>query len=153
MELTKKAGIFISGLFILGLPGETMQTCLDTIRFAKEIDPEIAKFNIAVPFPGSKFFEDQRSKIEGSSEYRKFSSWYDFYSTKGNLIYSPDSISSEELRNLQRKAMFEFYLRPTKIWRHLTGGIFPLRDLLYGFYVLMDNYSRFIFNRLKINLE
>ncbi|MCK9431357.1 MAG: radical SAM protein [Candidatus Omnitrophica bacterium] len=146
--MTKKAGIFISGLFILGLPGETRQTCLDTIRFAKEIDPEIAKFNIAVPFPGSRFFEDQKEKLGGSAEYRKFSSWYDFYSAKGNLIYSPDSIGSEELRNLQRKAMFEFYLRPAKVWRHLTGGIFPLRDLLYGFYVLMDNYSRFILDRL-----
>ena len=148
VAMTKKAGVFISGLFILGLPGETRQTCLDTIRFAKEIDPEIAKFNIAVPFPGSKFFEDQKSRLGGLAEYRKFSSWYDFYSAKGNLIYSPDSIASEELRNLQRKAMFEFYLRPAKIWKHLTGRIFPLRDLLYGFYVLVDNYSRFIFDRL-----
>ncbi|MFA6357361.1 MAG: radical SAM protein [Candidatus Omnitrophota bacterium] len=148
-KMTKEAGIFISGLFILGLPGETHQTCLDTIRFAKELDPEIAKFNIAVPFPGSRFFDDYKNRISGSVEFRKFSSWYDFYSSKGNLIYCPDSIDSEELRDLQRKAMFEFYLRPVKIWRHLINPIFPLRDLFYGFYVLVDNYSRFLFNKLS----
>ena len=45
--------------------------------------------------------------------------------------------------------MFEFYLRPSKIWRHLTAGIFPFRDLLYGFYVLMDNYSNFVLDWMK----
>lgn len=146
--MTKEAGIFITGLFILGLPGETRKTCLETIRFAKDLDPEIAKFNIAVPFPGSRFFEDYKVKMNGSAEYRKFSSWYDFYSPKGKLIYNPDFIDSEELRNLQRKAMFEFYLRPAKIWGHLTNRMFSLRDLFYGFYVLLDNYSRFLAGKL-----
>jgi anaerobic magnesium-protoporphyrin IX monomethyl ester cyclase len=49
--------IYTLGLFILGLPGETRETCEDTINFAKKLDCDIAKFNIAIPYPGSRFFD------------------------------------------------------------------------------------------------
>lgn len=150
MQATKRAGIISVGLFMLGLPGETRQTCDDTIRFAKELDPDIAKFNVAVPFPGSKFFEDYRNAIGNNmASYEKFTSWYDYSSFRGSLIYTPDSLTSRELIDLQRKAMFEFYVRPVKIWMHLVKRLFPLKDLLYGFFVLFNRYLTFIFGWLR----
>ena len=139
VAMTKKAGIMISGLFILGLPGETKKTCLDTVRFAKELSPEIAKFNIAVPFPGSMFFEDFKKKSGGSSDYKTFTSWYDYYSSRGELIYSPDGISSNELRKLQRRAMFEYYFRFSQIRTLIVKRIFSFKDLLYGAYILLSS--------------
>jgi hopanoid biosynthesis associated radical SAM protein HpnJ len=47
-------GILIHGTFILGLPGETLQTIEDTIRFACEVDPHTLQVSLAAPYPGTE---------------------------------------------------------------------------------------------------
>lgn len=137
MSAAKSAKIIVHGLFMLGLPGETKETCEDTIRFAKELDPEICKFNVAVPYPGSSFFEKYRKKLNGQNNV-KFTSWYDWSGLSGSLIYTPEGMTSDELISLQRKAMFEFYMRPKLILRHLK--ITPFNDLCYGAWILLYGY-------------
>ena len=69
MQHTKKLKIPSLGFFILGLPGETRETIDKTIKFAQELDCDLVKFNIAVPTPGSKFFEIWQKSLQlvGSS--------------------------------------------------------------------------------------
>ena len=50
-------GILIHGTFIVGLPGETMQTIEETIRFAREMDPETLQVSLASPYPGTHFYD------------------------------------------------------------------------------------------------
>ncbi len=49
----RAVGLETIGFFIIGLPGETEATMDDTIRFACELDPLVANFSIATPFPGT----------------------------------------------------------------------------------------------------
>jgi hopanoid biosynthesis associated radical SAM protein HpnJ len=49
----KRLGIAIHGTFILGLPGETRETIQETIRFAREIDPDTIQVSLAAPYPGT----------------------------------------------------------------------------------------------------
>ena len=128
---TKKAKIFMLGLFMLGLPGETAQTCRETIEFAKELDCDISKFNIATPYPGSRFFEDFKMKDKITSP-EMFTSWLDWTPELGNLVYTPFSMTSDELRYLQRRAMLEFYLRPKVFFRHVFSGITSFKNIFYG---------------------
>jgi len=132
MRNTKKAGIRTLGLFVLGMPGETKATCEDTIRFSQELDCDIAKFNIAVPLPGSKFFEDLRYKLGNITDPEKFTSWSNWASPSNDLIYVPDGMRGKELVDLQRKAMFQFFVRPKLIIRYILKRIVPLRDLCFG---------------------
>jgi hopanoid biosynthesis associated radical SAM protein HpnJ len=56
-EFTRNAkalGIKIHGTFIVGLPGETLDTIQETIRFAREIDPDTIQVSIAAPYPGTE---------------------------------------------------------------------------------------------------
>ncbi len=46
-------GIVIHGTFILGLPGETLDTIRDTIDFAKELNPHTIQVSLAAPYPGT----------------------------------------------------------------------------------------------------
>jgi hopanoid biosynthesis associated radical SAM protein HpnJ len=46
-------GIVIHGTFILGLPGETLDTIKETIEFAKEINPHTIQVSLAAPYPGT----------------------------------------------------------------------------------------------------
>ena len=60
--MAKEAGIMTYGFFVLGLPGETAETLQKTIDFAKKMDPEVANFCIAMPFPGTELYEIVKKK-------------------------------------------------------------------------------------------
>ena len=56
-EIVKKIGelgIWSHGFFILGMPGETKQTIMDTIDFATNLNLDSASFFVATPYPGTK---------------------------------------------------------------------------------------------------
>ena len=54
-------GITIHGTFILGLPGETLETIEETVRFANRINPHTIQVSLAAPYPGT-FLYDQAVK-------------------------------------------------------------------------------------------
>jgi radical SAM superfamily enzyme YgiQ (UPF0313 family) len=56
-KLAKKAGIHIHGCFILGLPGETRETMIQTLKYIEELKPDTIQMYAATPYPGTKFFE------------------------------------------------------------------------------------------------
>jgi len=56
-RLTKKAGIRTYASFMIGNLGESRATVMDTIGFAKRIDPDYYGFAIATPYPGSEFYD------------------------------------------------------------------------------------------------
>ena len=138
MRDTRAAGIYTLGLFMLGLPGETRETCLQTIRFARELDCDMAKFNLAVPLPGSRFYEDHRAELNVEAP-EKFTSWYDWAPFSGELLYVPEGLTDQELKNLQRRGMFEFYARPRLVARHLRNGTLSLGNMAHGTRVLVNS--------------
>ena len=55
MSHCRQLGISVHGDFIIGLPGETRETIMRTIRFAEELDCETIQVSIAHPYPGTAF--------------------------------------------------------------------------------------------------
>ena len=53
----KKAGLEVCGYFIIGLPGETLNTVNETIDLAKKLDLDLVTFNITAPHPGTPFYD------------------------------------------------------------------------------------------------
>lgn len=118
--------IKVEGLFILGLPSETPQESLRTIRFAKSLELDMAQFSILCPYPGSPLFDELSAKGEietgiredGSIDlevWRRYSSYVIF--TDNPPIWVTPSQTPKQLRKLQKRALREFYLRPHQIWR------------------------------------
>lgn len=142
MRLTKKAGIYTLGLFMVGAPGETRQDCEETIKFSKRLDCTIAKFNIVVPYPGTALFEKYRSKFDVIEDSERFMSWLD-WSAEANykgMICVSDTMPVAELVSLQRKAMFQFYARPKAMLRHIR--LTSLKDLCYGGWIITKQYLK-----------
>ncbi len=129
IDLIKKhSKIKLGGLFILGLPEETYQDSLQTIRFAKRLPLDIAQFSILVPYPGSFLFEQLRKEKaidtgigEGgkldTSVWRRYLSYISF--TENEPIWVTPRLSADQLKYLQKRAQREFYLRPKQIFRHI----------------------------------
>lgn len=118
VELTRKAGIKIFATFILGLPGDSHETCRKTIEFAKDLDVDFAQFFTAVPYPGTdlwrEYLEDRNSTFD----------WIEFLQLTAPVetmpVYIPKGMTAQELKELQRAAYKEFYLRPSRVWRYLS---------------------------------
>jgi hopanoid biosynthesis associated radical SAM protein HpnJ len=53
-------GIKIHGTFIVGLPGETSETIRQTIRYAKELNPQSLQVSIAAPYPGTALYQQAK---------------------------------------------------------------------------------------------
>lgn len=59
----KKAGIKVGAFFILGYPGETNETILDTTRFAYSLPLDYCSFTFPYPIPGTGLYEKLKNKI------------------------------------------------------------------------------------------
>jgi anaerobic magnesium-protoporphyrin IX monomethyl ester cyclase len=133
---TQEAGILTTGLFMLGLPGETKEMAQKTIDFAKEIKVDFAKFAITVPYPGSRLYENLVSS--GELQRRDWENFVTFNPNPEDLVYIPGGMSPSELIKMQQKAHFEFYVRPQIILKQLFKiRTIRLKDLLLGFLCLL----------------
>jgi len=110
----RKAGLETMGFFIFGLPGENEQTMEDTIRFALELDPELANFMMAVPFPGTELY--QIVMREGKLFAK---SWREFGIHDDKAHYELPGLPASLVEKKWHEAYRRFYLRPSRIWKRL----------------------------------
>jgi hopanoid biosynthesis associated radical SAM protein HpnJ len=103
-------GIAIHGTFVLGLPGETLETIEETIEYAKEINPHTIQVSLAAPYPGTFLYK--QAKENG---------WFD--GTHDMLTQHGEQIAQLSYEHLPASVIFEkveefykrFYFRPRKI--------------------------------------
>jgi radical SAM superfamily enzyme YgiQ (UPF0313 family) len=73
-SLAKGSGLRTLGMFMMGFPTETKEEVEETIRKAKEINPDFATCYYATPYPGSEFYEYVRKN--GLITDNDYSNWY-----------------------------------------------------------------------------
>ncbi|OGF26977.1 hypothetical protein A2331_02665 [Candidatus Falkowbacteria bacterium RIFOXYB2_FULL_34_18] len=112
IDLTKKVGITTHASYIIGYIGETENTIKDTIKFSKKLNTHIAAFFIASPLPGTPLYVEAKEK----NYLRSDASWIN-YSPLSNVesVLKLPTISIQEIRKWHRKAIREYYLRPSYI--------------------------------------
>lgn len=111
-RLAKEARIMTYGFFILGLPGENAQTLQQTIDFAKKMDPEVANFCIAMPFPETELYEMIKKHGKFLIDTSKHAPG-GFYGSRAFFEYN--GLNEATLLKYFRKAYYSFYFRPKKI--------------------------------------
>jgi anaerobic magnesium-protoporphyrin IX monomethyl ester cyclase len=110
----KQAGIKNWGYFIVGLPGETVETIRETIDFAKELPLDLALFHIAAPYPGTPFFFE----VIENGWFREGTRWEEIDMDKGTVLQYPN-LSAADLMYWQKRAWREWALRPGPAWTYL----------------------------------
>lgn len=115
---TKGARMETRGFFMLGLPTETKEESQQTIKFAKELNPDWAQFTITTPYPGTELFEEAGKYGKLSLTWENYQTWGGF--SENDVAWVPFGRTSQELKSLQRKALKEFYFRPSVILKKLV---------------------------------
>lgn len=117
IKMTKKAGIEARATFMLGNPGETEETIKKTIKFACELNPDVALFNITTPYPGTGMYNWAKEK-----EYLNTYDWdkYDL----SRVVMDIPTINSKVTEKYYKLAYRKFYMRP----RYIISRLFRIRN-------------------------
>ncbi|WP_419826615.1 hopanoid biosynthesis associated radical SAM protein HpnJ [Sphingomonas sp.] len=103
-------GIVIHGTFILGLPGETLETIEETIEYAKEINPHTIQVSLAAPYPGTFLYKQ-------ATENGWFDNSNELLTDGGTQIaqlsypHLPASVIFDKVEEFYKR----FYFRPRKM--------------------------------------
>ncbi len=113
----QKLGLSIHGAFIMGLPGESRETILETIEFAKKLDLNSIQASLASPYPGTEFYE--QSKREG---WITSDSFLDETGHQTCVINYPN-LTNREIFDAVELFYNKFYFRPKYIVRSVMRMI------------------------------
>ena len=103
-------GILIHGTFIVGLPGETSETIEETIKYAKELNPQTIQVSLPAAYPGTLLY---KQAIENG--------WLvadeDLVGNDGvqHSVLSYPHLSSNEIFKAVDDFYKRFYFRPKKM--------------------------------------
>jgi len=122
VETAHSVGLSIRADYIIGYPGETVDSIEATYKFACELNTDLAEFNIFVPYPGTPVYFEIKDKGELIHEdYTKYTTVAT--SRKDFRPYTPPGISSEQLISYFFKFHKQYYLRPRYISSILVSSI------------------------------
>jgi radical SAM superfamily enzyme YgiQ (UPF0313 family) len=110
-------GILIHGTFIIGLPGETHETIEETIRFAREMNPETLQVSLASPYPGTHFYQYvQDNGFLVQSVYNDEAGYQ-----KCTVTYP--GLSSQEMFDAVERFYRKYYFRPSYVFKSVKKMI------------------------------
>ncbi len=113
--LTRNAGIRPMAYFILGIPVETFAQGLQTVKFARELDPDYAQFSILSPYPGTRLYEE----AQANGWYQEVNANNPYDQDQKRPVLLSSNWSEAELQQILRAAHRAFYLRPGYILKRL----------------------------------
>jgi anaerobic magnesium-protoporphyrin IX monomethyl ester cyclase len=77
VETMNAVGIKAGAFFILGYPGESNDTMLDTMKFASSLPLDYLSFTVPYPLPGTKLFERLKDRISADEWKKPRSAYFD----------------------------------------------------------------------------
>ncbi len=107
VEIAKAAGLKVGAFFIVGYPGESDKTVLDTIRFASKLPLDYLSFTLPYPIPGTPLYERVKGdgvSIEDWEEPKNYSL------IRHKLLYTA-GFSESKLKFAIMKGQAQFYGR------------------------------------------
>ncbi len=132
----KAAGLQTMGFFIFGMPHETEETMEKTIRLALELDPDLAHFMIAAPYPGTELW-----KLVEKEGILFSHNWDDYAIQADKAHFQVGDLTAEIVERKWREAHRRFYLRPSRVarrlimpdtWRNLPRRVQDVSRMMVG---------------------
>ncbi|MBI4350580.1 MAG: radical SAM protein [Elusimicrobia bacterium] len=149
VALAKKYGMRVNAAFILGTPGETLETAALTNAFALELDPDYVMFSVYIPSPGGELFENLAADGKLDLEKVYGADYITVYSEREPMV-ELSSVPAAKLLALMEEYTRGFYLRPSYILKRLRTLALPgeLRRVLWGVALIFSHRFRSLGGRL-----
>ena len=127
IEIAKKAGMKVTLDILVGSPFDVMETTCKTVDFARSLCAHNVSFNMAVPFPGTEFY--QMIEEKGRFLYDLKMNTADIF---GKATYEIGDLKAKDFERMYKKAHQRYYfrLRPFQIWAVLNYKIYCFGTIL-----------------------
>ena len=114
VRLAKEAGLRVVTTVIFGLPEDSRESISETMKFLRELDPDFASYNLAVP----RSLTALRKTVlnEGLATSMEMDQAGSFPALRTRTL------TGEELVALKQKAVRDFYLRPGYILKRMASA-------------------------------
>lgn len=112
----KAAGLQTMGFFIYGMPGESEATMEKTTQLALELDPDLAHFMIASPYPGTALWDTVQR--EGTL-YAK--DWAELAIQSDHAHFDFPGMDAKLVERKWHEAYRRFYFRPKRLWKRVKS--------------------------------
>jgi radical SAM superfamily enzyme YgiQ (UPF0313 family) len=116
LRWAKAAGIKNWGYFIIGLPGETVDTIQETMAISKKLPLDIALFHVAAPYPGTPFFFE----VVENNWFRSGTNWEEVDMDQATVL-DYENLKAEDLLYWQKRAFREWAFRPGPVFTMLKS--------------------------------
>jgi radical SAM superfamily enzyme YgiQ (UPF0313 family) len=135
---------------MFGAPGETMESALRTIEFAKSLPMDTVQFSGICAYPGTDIY--QQARENGSLVPKDWREWVNENWEQVTVLDYP-GLSKEEIDHLIDRGLKEFYLRPKQMLRMALAlrSADDLKRKLYGLKMFMD--SQLLSDKLPRSLD
>jgi anaerobic magnesium-protoporphyrin IX monomethyl ester cyclase len=108
VHVAKETGLQVGAFFIVGYPGESDETVLDTVRFASGLPLDYLSFTLPYPIPGTALYE--RVKDNGGNIIHDWEEPMNRALIRHKLLYG-SSFSETKLKFAIGKAQLQFRTR------------------------------------------
>lgn len=108
----KRAGLMILADFVVGLPGETKETIAKTLKFIRQLKPDLMQLSAATPIPGTEFHKWARDN--GFLLVDDLEQSLDEAGIQKPVISYPD-FTSEDIERYINKGLKQYYLNPSYV--------------------------------------
>jgi len=140
----KKARLLVHGDFIIGLPGETKETAMDTLKFIKELKPNILQVAVATPIPGTEFWDYVKE-----NEYLLVGHLEESLDENGfqRCIVSYPNFTKEDIENFVDNILKKYYLSPSYVPTAVItiirkNGLHELKGMIKSAIVFLEYMKR-----------
>lgn len=125
VRATRKAGIKVKGLFMIGSFGDTEETIKETLTFILSLPLNDFHMTCFTPFPGTEAAQRAREFGRYDPDWRKANMF-----TSVNFV--PYGLTAGKLEKYLKKAYLKFYLRPRIIFYYFL----KFRDIRLGIKII-----------------
>jgi anaerobic magnesium-protoporphyrin IX monomethyl ester cyclase len=115
IKLAKEQGLFVTVSTIIGYPGETKETMMQTLDLIRRIEPDDAWICTATPYPGTEL----RALVE-SNGWKISNDWSE-YNTMIKPVFENPLLPAEEISNV-RNLFYDRLYTPQYVFRQLKKG-------------------------------
>lgn len=109
-----RLGFTVLGCFMFGAPGETKESALKTIEFAKSLPMDTVQFSGICAYPGTEIYHWAKEK--GFLVPQTWREWVD-EEWEQTTVLDYQELCKEEIDRLIDRGLIEFYLRLKQIGR------------------------------------
>lgn len=119
IRYSSELGIRVTVFYMFGIPDDTRESLINTIRYAKKLNTHVAQFFVFTPFPGTAYYEKVREDIT-EKDWERF----DCYTP----VMRHKNLSDSDILKLKERAFVSYYYRPAWAIKFLSRAMRDMFD-------------------------